>query len=346
MAGTERYVRNSTADFLVFTKDSETDGIEVRVQDHEVWLTQKGIGQLFDVDRSVVAKHLRNIFAENELSESTTCAKFAQVADNGKTYHYKFYSLPAIIAVGYRTNSTRATQFRQWATKVLDTFTRQGYVLDKDRLINGQIFDEDYFDHLVSEIQEIRASERRFYQKITDIYATAVDYDPTAKSTQRFFAAVQNKMHYSVHGHTAAELVYKRADADKEHMGLTTWEGAPHGKIHKYDATIAKNYLTEEELQTLGRIVSAYLDLAEIQAMRHIPMTMEDWEKRLNGFLSLMDREVLANAGRISAELAKAHAESEWEKYRIVQDRLYTSDFDRFVQLEERAADKEKGGEQ
>lgn len=234
MVGTERYVRNSTADFLVFTKDSETDGIEVRVQDHEVWLTQKGIGQLFDVDRSVVAKHLRNIFAENELSESTTCAKFAQVADNGKTYHYKFYSLPAIIAVGYRTNSTRATQFRQWATKVLDTFTRQGYVLDKDRLINGQIFDEDYFDHLVSEIQEIRASERRFYQKITDIYATAVDYSVDSKTTKDFFATVQNKMHYAVHGSTAAEVIVQRADHTKDHMGLTSWKNAPNGKISKH----------------------------------------------------------------------------------------------------------------
>lgn len=216
MAGTERYVRNSTADFLVFTKDSETDGIEVRVQDHEVWLTQKGIGQLFDVDRSVVAKHLRNIFAENELSESTTCAKFAQVADNGKTYHYKFYSLPAIIAVGYRTNSTRATQFRQWATKVLDTFTRQGYVLDKDRLINGQIFDEDYFDHLVSEIQEIRASERRFYQKITDIYATAVDYSVDSKTTKDFFCnrpeqnALRCSRQYCRRGHCATGRPHKR----------------------------------------------------------------------------------------------------------------------------------------
>lgn len=258
MAGTERYVRNSTADFLVFTKDSETDGIEVRVQDHEVWLTQKGIGQLFDVDRSVVAKHLRNIFAENELSESTTCAKFAQVADNGKTYHYKFYSLPAIIAVGYRTNSTRATQFRQWATKVLDTFTRQGYVLDKDRLINGQIFDEDYFDHLVSEIQEICASERRFYQKITDIYATAVDYSVDSKTTKDFFATVQNKMHYAVHGSTAAEVIVQRADHTKDHMGLTSWKNAPNGKIVKADVSVAKNYLQQDELQELNEIVTMY----------------------------------------------------------------------------------------
>ena len=342
MAGTERYVRNSTADFLVFTKDSETDGIEVRVQDHEVWLTQKGIGQLFDVDRSVVAKHLRNIFAENELSESTTCAKFAQVADNGKTYHYKFYSLPAIIAVGYRTNSTRATQFRQWATKVLDTFTRQGYVLDKDRLINGQIFDEDYFDHLVSEIQEIRASERRFYQKITDIYATAVDYSLDSQTTKDFFATVQNKMHYAVHRHTAAELIVERADANKEHMGLTTWENAPDGKILKADVTVAKNYLSKEEMNYLERIVSLYLDYAELQAERKIPMSMEDWAKRLDGFLEFNGNELLTGPGKISAEQAKLHAETEYEKYRVIQDRLYESDFDRFLMLEQEVNHKDE----
>ena len=330
MVGTERYVRNSTADFLVFTKDSETDGIEVRVQDHEVWLTQKGIGQLFDVDRSVVAKHLRNIFAENELSESTTCAKFAQVADNGKTYHYKFYSLPAIIAVGYRTNSTRATQFRQWATKVLDTFTRQGYVLDKDRLINGQIFDEDYFDHLVSEIQEIRASERRFYQKITDIYATAVDYSVDSKTTKDFFATVQNKMHYAVHGSTAAEVIVQRADHTKDHMGLTSWKNAPNGKIVKADVSVAKNYLREKELEEMGRIVNASLDMAESMAMRHIPMTMEDWAKRIDKFINLFDGPILQDSGKVSAEYAKEFAESEFEKYRIIQDRLFQSDFDRF----------------
>ena len=338
MAGTERYVRNSTADFLVFTKDSETDGIEVRVQDHEVWLTQKGIGQLFDVDRSVVAKHLRNIFAENELSESTTCAKFAQVADNGKTYHYKFYSLPAIIAVGYRTNSTRATQFRQWATKVLDTFTRQGYVLDKDRLINGQIFDEDYFDHLVSEIQEIRASERRFYQKITDIYATAVDYSVDSKTTKDFFATVQNKMHYAVHGHTAAELIVERADHEKEHMGLTTWADAPDGKIKKSDVTVAKNYLSQDEMKQLNRMVTAYLDFAESMTLRHIPLTMQDWESRLNRFIEMFDYGILQDAGKVSAEIAKLHAETEFEKYRIIQDRLFMSDFDKYMlELEENA---------
>ena len=316
MAGTERYVRNSTADFLVFTKDSETDGIEVRVQDHEVWLTQKGIGQLFDVDRSVVAKHLRNIFAENELSESTTCAKFAQVADNGKTYHYKFYSLPAIIAVGYRTNSTRATQFRQWATKVLDTFTRQGYVLDKDRLINGQIFDEDYFDHLVSEIQEIRASERRFYQKITDIYATAVDYSVDSKTTKDFFATVQNKMHWAAHGQTAAEKIFYSADSSKPNMGLRSFSGSHPTQS---DALVAKNYCTEDELLALNDIVSAYLDLAEMQARRRIPMYMSDWIDTLDGFLKLSKHEILTHAGKISAAAAERKAKEEYRKYKELQ---------------------------
>ena len=314
MAGTERYVRNSTADFLVFTKDSETDGIEVRVQDHEVWLTQKGIGQLFDVDRSVVAKHLRNIFAENELSESTTCAKFAQVADNGKTYHYKFYSLPAIIAVGYRTNSTRATQFRQWATKVLDTFTRQGYVLDKDRLINGQIFDEDYFDHLVSEIQEIRASERRFYQKITDIYATAVDYDPHAKQSIEFFKIVQNKLHFAAHGHTAAEVIYERADADQHMMGLTSFKG-DHPTLR--DAKIAKNYLSAEELKVLNNLVSGYFDFAEVQAIKHRPMYMNDYIKHLDAILSSTGEVLLMDAGMISHEQAMDKAETEYRKWEV-----------------------------
>ena len=333
-------IRNSTVDFLVFTKDAHEDGIEVRVQDHDVWLTQKAIAQLFDVDRSVVTKHLKNVYESGELSEDATCANFAQVADNGKTYHYKFYSLPAIIAVGYRINSGRATQFRQWATKVLDTFTKQGYVLDKSRLINGQIFDEDYFDHLISEIQEIRASERRFYQKITDIYATAVDYSLDSQTTKDFFATVQNKMHYAVHRHTAAELIYERADANKEHMGLTTWENAPDGKILKADVTVAKNYLSKEEMNYLERIVSLYLDYAELQAERKIPMSMEDWSRRLDGFLEFNGEKLLTGTGKISAEQAKLHAETEYEKYRIVQDRLYESDFDRFMMLEEKVERK------
>ena len=324
-------IRNSTVDFLVFTKDAHEDGIEVRVQDHDVWLTQKAIARLFDVDRSVVTKHLKNVYESGELSEDATCANFAQVADNGKTYHYKFYSLSAIIAVGYRINSGRATQFRQWATKVLDTFTKQGYVLDKSRLINGQIFDEDYFDHLISEIQEIRASERRFYQKITDIYATAVDYSLDSQTTKDFFATVQNKMHYAVHGSTAAEVIMARADHTKEHMGLTSWKNAPDGKIVKADVSVAKNYLSMDEMQELNEIVTMYLDYATRQARRHIPMTMADWASKLDAFLQFNDADILRNKGKVTAAIAKAFAESEFEKYRVIQDRQYQSDFDRLV---------------
>ncbi|MBS5323108.1 MAG: virulence RhuM family protein [Lachnospiraceae bacterium] len=324
-------IRNSTVDFLVFTRDAHEDGIEVRVQDSDVWLTQKAIGQLFDVDRSVVTKHLKNIYESKELSEDSTCANFAQVADNGKTYQYKFYSLSAIIAVGYRINSGRATQFRQWATKVLDTFTKQGYVLDKSRLINGQIFDEDYFDHLISEIQEIRASERRFYQKITDIYSTAADYSLDSQITKAFFATVQNKMHYAVHGNTAAEVIVARADHTKEHMGLTSWHNAPHGKIVKADVSIAKNYLSAAEIKELNEIVTMYLDYATRQARRHIPMTMADWASKLDAFLQFNDAEVLQNKGKVTAAIAKAFAESEFEQYRVIQDCLYQSDFDRLV---------------
>lgn len=324
-------IRNSTVDFLVFTKDAHEDGIEVRVQDRTVWLTQKAMGQLFDVDRSVVAKHLKNVYESGELSQDSTCANFAQVADNGKTYQYKYYSLPAIIAVGYRINSSRATQFRQWATRVLDAFTRQGYVLDKERLVNGQIFDEDYFEHLLSEIQEIRASERRFYQKITDIYATAVDYSLDSQITKEFFATVQNKMHYAVHGSTAAEVIVSRADHTKAHMGLTSWRNAPNGKIVKPDVSIAKNYLSAEEIQELNEIVTMYLDYATRQAKRHIPMTMADWASKLDAFLQFNDAEILQGKGKVTAAIAKAFAESEFEQYRVIQDRLYQSDFDRLL---------------
>ena len=327
----EIQIRNSTVDFLVFTRDSGEDGIEVRVQNHDVWLTQKAIAQLFDVDRSVVTKHLKNIFSEGELQQNSTCANFAQVADNGKTYQYKFYSLAAIIAVGYRINSERATQFRQWATKVLDTFTKQGYVLDKNRLINGQIFDEDYFAHLISEIQEIRASERRFYQKITDIYSTAVDYSLDSNITKDFFATVQNKMHYAVHGNTAAEVIVNRANHEKEHMGLTSWKNAPLGKIVKADVSIAKNYLSENELSEMNEIVEMYLDYATRQARRHIPMTMTDWAEKLDAFLKFNDAEILMDKGKVTAEIAKAFAESEFEKYRVLQDVSYQSDFDRLI---------------
>lgn len=329
---TKLQIRNSTVDFLVFTKDAKEDGIEVRIQDGDVWLTQKAIGELFDIDRSVVTKHLKNIFESKELDENSTCANFAQVADNGKTYQYKFYSLSAIIAVGYRANSGRATQFRQWATKVLDTFTKQGYVLDKNRLINGQIFDEDYFEHLIAEIQEIRASERRFYQKITDIYATAVDYSVDSVTTKEFFAAVQNKMHFAVHGNTAAEVIVQRANHQKEHMGLTSWRNAPHGKIVKTDVSIAKNYLSAPEMQELNEIVTMYLDYAVRQARRHIPMTMEDWASKLDAFLQFNDAEILKDKGKVTAAVAKAFAESEFEKYRVIQDGLYQSDFDKLVE--------------
>ena len=330
--GKKLQIRNSTVDFLVFTKDAEENGIEVRVQEDTVWLTQKAIGQLFDIDRSVVTKHLKKIFADGELEENSTCAFFAQVADNGKTYRYKFYSLPAIIAVGYRVNSQRATQFRQWATKVLETFTKQGYVLDKSRLISGQIFDQDYFDHLISEIQEIRASERRFYQKITDIYATAVDYSLDSRITRDFFATVQNKMHYAAHGSTAAEVIMDRADHTKPYMGLTSWKNAPNGKIVKADVSVAKNYLFQEEVQELNEIVTMYLDYATRQARRHIPMTMADWAAKLDAFLQFNGEEVLRDKGKVTAAIAKAFAESEFEQYRIIQDQLYQSDFDRLIE--------------
>lgn len=329
--GKKLQIRNSTVDFLVFTKDAEENGIEVRVQEENVWLTQKAIGQLFDIDRSVVTKHLKKIFTDGELDENSTCAFFAQVADNGKTYRYKFYSLPAIIAVGYRVNSQRATQFRQWATNVLETFTKQGYVLDKPRLINGQIFDQDYFDHLISEIQEIRASERRFYQKITDIYATAVDYSLDSKITRDFFATVQNKMHYAAHGSTATEVIMDRADHTKPYMGLTSWKNAPNGKIVKADVSVAKNYLFQEEVQELNEIVTMYLDYATRQARRHIPMTMADWAAKLDAFLQFNGEEVLRDKGKVTAAIAKAFAESEFEQYRIIQDQLYQSDFDRLI---------------
>ena len=295
---------------------------------------------LFDVDRTVVTKHLKNIFETGELDENSTCANFAQVADNGKTYQYKFYSLSAIIAVGYRTNSERALQFRQWATKVLDTFTKQGYVLDKNRLINGQIFDEDYFEHLISEIQEIRASERRFYQKITDIYSTAVDYSKDSKITRDFFSTVQNKMHYAIHGNTAAEVITTRANHKKDHMGLTSWRNAPDGKIVKTDVSIAKNYLSKNESKELNEIVTMYLDYATRQARRHIPMTMADWAEKLDAFLKFNDAEILSDKGKVTAKIAKTFAESEFEKYRIIQDSLYKSDFDKLMEESNKEIEK------
>ena len=324
-------IRNSTAEFLIFTQQAGESGIEVRYQDETIWLSQKLIAELFDVDRSVVTKHLKNIFDEGELLQDSVCANFAQTAADGKSYNTQFYNLDAIISVGYRVNSTRATQFRQWATGILRDFAIRGYVMDKKRLENGAFLGEDYFEKLLSEIREIRLSERRFYQKITDIYATSLDYNKDASITRNFFAKVQNKLHYAIHGQTAAELIKKRADSTKDRMGLLTWENAPDGKILKTDVGVAKNYLTPEELDSLGRIVNAYLELAEDRAIRKIPMTMEDWAQKLDQFLELSDREILTNAGSISAQIAKDHAESEFEKYRIIQDRLYESDFDRVV---------------
>ena len=324
-------IRNSTAEFLIFTLQSGEKGIEVRVEDETVWLTQKLIGELFDVDVRTVSEHLKNIFGSGELTEQSVIRKFRNTASDGKSYLTAFYNLDTIIAVGFRVNSTRAMQFRQWAIGILRDFAIQGYALDKDRLKNGAIFNQDYFDNLLAEIREIRASERRFYQKITDIYATAIDYSAEAETTQTFFATVQNKLHFAIHGHTAAELVADRADSTKEHMGLTSWRNAPEGKILKPDVVIAKNYLTKEEIKALDRIVTMYLDYAEDQAERGIPMTMADWAKKLDAFLQFNQRDLLDNSGTVTAEIAKAFAESEFEKYRIVQDRLFESDFDRLL---------------
>ena len=324
-------IRNSTAEFLIFSKQAGENGIEVRVQDGTIWLSQKLMAALFDCSTDNISLHLKNIFAEKELDEISVAEDFSVTAADGKSYKTKHYNLEAIIAVGYRINSKRATAFRQWATAVLRDYALRGYVIDRKRMENGAFLDEDYFEHLLAEIREIRLSERRFYQKITDIYATAMDYNKNSPITKEFFAKVQNKLHYAIHGHTAAEVIHERADAAKKHMGLTTWEKSPHGKIVKTDVSIAKNYLTETELESLGRIVNAYLDLAEDRAKKHIPMTMEDWAKRLDRFLGADDRSILQDSGKISAQIAKEFAESEFEKYRIIQDRLFESDFDKEI---------------
>ena len=325
-------IRNSTAEFLIFQAQDRAEGVQVYYKDESIWCTQKAIALLFDVDRSVVTKHLKNIFETNELVQDAVCAKFAHTAEDGKTYQTTFYKLDAIISVGYRVNSLRATQFRQWCTAVLRQFAICGYIIDKKRMENGAFLTEDYFEHLLAEIREIRLSERRFYQKLTDIYATSIDYNRDAPTTRTFFQKVQNKMHYAVHGHTAAELIVERASAQKENMGLTTWEKAPHGKIVKPDVSIAKNYLNELELEDMGRLVNAVLDMAERMAKRHIPMTMEDWAKRIDSILEAGGDNVLTDAGSISSEYAKAFAESEFEKYRVLQDKNYQSDFDFFMQ--------------
>ena len=324
-------IRNSTAEFLVFTNQAGENTIEVRVEDETVWLTQKLIGVLFEKGRSTITEHLKNIFETGELNENSVCREFRQTAEDSKEYSTKFYNLDAIISVGYRVNSARATQFRQWATGVLRDFAIRGYVLDKERLKNGAFFSKEYFETLLAEIREIRASERKFYQKITDIYATAMDYRSDAETTQTFFATVQNKLHFAIHGQTAAELIMQRADHHKERMGLTTWKNAPDGKIIKTDVVVGKNYLTEKELKALDRFITMYLDYAEDQAERNIPMTMEDWASKLNTFLQFNEREILDNPGKVTQEIAKAFAESEFEKYRVVQDRLFESDFDKQV---------------
>ena len=309
--------------------EGKEDGIQVIYKNETIWATQKAMAQLFDVGVPAISKHLKNIFESGELDEHSVISKMETTASDGKNYDTTFYNLDAIISVGYRVNSVRATQFRQWCTFVLRQFAIRGYVLDHKRMENGAFLGMDYFEHLLAEIREIRLSERRFYQKLTDIYATSIDYNLNAPTTRLFFKKVQNKMHYAVHGHTAAELIVERADADKEHMGLTTWEKAPNGKIVKTDVSIAKNYLKEEELESMGRLVNAFLDLAEDRAKRHIPMTMEDWAKRIDKFLDSDDRPILNDSGKMSAEQAKDYAETEFEKYRIFQDRVFQSDFDK-----------------
>ncbi len=328
-------IRNSTAEFLIFTNQSKTSTIEARYEDESIWLTQKLMAELFDVEVNTINYHLKELYKSLEITEERTIRNFRIVQTEGirqVTRDIDFYNLDAIISVGYRVNSKRATQFRQWATQVLKEYAIKGYVLDRKRMENGAFIDEDYFEHLLDEIREIRLSERRFYQKVTDIYATSIDYNKDAPTTKEFFAKVQNKLHYAIHQHTAAELIVKRADSEIENMGLTSWRNSPAGKILKSDVSIAKNYLNKDELQALGRIVNAYLELAENRAKRQIPMTMEDWSKRLDLFLQFDDRDILQNAGSISAEIAKEHAETEFEKYRIVQDRLFQSDFDKLIQ--------------
>lgn len=325
-------IKSGDAEFLIFEKNGSDDSINVLYEDETLWLTQKSIAALFDVSVPTINEHLKNVFSEKELDEDSVIRNFRITAADGKTYNTKHYNLDAVISVGYRVNSMRATQFRRWATQILKQFAITGYVIDRKRMENGGFLGEDYFERLLEEIREIRLSERRFYQKVTDIYATSVDYDKDSPLAKLFFATVQNKMHYAITGNTAAELIMYRADSEKEHMGLTTWEDAPDGKILKSDVTVAKNYLSKDELESLGRIVNSFLDLAEDFAKRKIPMTMEDWGKRLDAFLQLAGRDVLQNAGTVLASDAKAHAEREYKKFRVVQDKLYKSDFDKLVE--------------
>ena len=325
-------VRSSAAEYLTFVAASGQGGIEAVYADENVWLTQKMMGQLYDVETNTINYHLKKVFADSELEENSVIRNFRITAADGKSYNTKHYSLAATISVGYKVNSERAVQFRKWATGIIEQFTIKAYVMDDERIkAGGSILTEQYFEEHLQRIREIRLSERKFYQKITDIYSTSIDYDVTAQATKRFFATVQNKLHWAIHGQTAAEVIYNRAAAAKDNMGLTAWKDGPVGKIQKFDVVIAKNYLTENEMAQLQRLVSAYLDVAESMALRKIPMTMQDWETRLNRFVEATDREVLKDAGKVTAEIAKAHAESEFEKYRVIQDRLYQSDFDRLM---------------
>ena len=339
------FVRSSAAEYLTFVAATGKGGVEAVYADENVWLTQKMMGQLYDVATHTINYHLKNVFADSELQEGAVIRNFRITAADGKSYDTRHYSLAAIIAVGYKVNSERAVQFRKWATGIVEEFAVKGFAMDDERLKSGgSVLTEKYFEEQIQRVREIRLSERKFYQKITDIYATSIDYDVTAQATQRFFATVQNKLHWAIHGQTAAELIQARADAEKSNMGLTTWKDAPGGKIQKFDVVVAKNYLTEHEMAQLTRLVSAYLDVAEDMALRKIPMTMQDWETRLNRFLAATDREILQDAGKVMAEIAHAHAESEFEKYRIVQDRLFESDFDRLVKQLEQDGKKNKGG--
>jgi hypothetical protein len=339
-------VRSSAAEYLTFVAASGTSGVEAVYADENIWLTQKMMGMLYDVDVRTVNYHLKKIFSDSELEENSVIRNFRITADDGKIYKTKHYNLAAIIAVGYKVNSERAVQFRKWATRIIEEFTIKAYVMDDERIKNGgSILTDKYFEEQLQRIREIRVSERKFYQKITDIYATSIDYDVTAQATKRFFATVQNKLHWAIHGQTAAEVIVKRADAKKQNMGLTTWKDAPGGKIQKFDVVVAKNYLTRHEMAQLQRLVSAYLDIAEDMALRKIPMTMQDWEGRLNRFIAATDREILNDPGKVTAEIAKAHAESEFEKYRVVQDRLFESDFDRILKHIETLQKSESGDE-
>ncbi len=324
-------IRNSTAEFLIFTNQERNDHIEVRLQNETIWLSQKLMSLLFDCSTDNISLHLKNIFRSGELEENSVTEEFSVTATDGKNYKTKHYNLDAIISVGYRVNSKRATQFRQWATSVIKNYAVKGWVLDKERLKNGSYLNENYFDELLAEIREIRASERMFYQKITDIYSTSFDYNIDSPTTKEFFASVQNKLHFAIHGNTAAELVIQRADSKKDYMGLTSWKNAPTGKIIKTDVSIAKNYLNKAELKSLDRFVTMYLDYAETQAERNIPMSMEDWSGKLNAFLQFNEKEILTNSGKVSQAIAKAFAESEFEKYRIIQDRIFSSDFDKLL---------------